>query len=101
MAQSELISPFDAHSVVPTHEDHKWREKLDADLFKVARKAGLTDDPDVYSENYARYFGALDELDTLLNERRYLLGEVTMSAPDQWLRLSYPCTKPFSTRSTN
>jgi glutathionyl-hydroquinone reductase len=87
MPHNDLISPFDCHRKTLTHEDHKWREKLDTDLFSVARIAGLTENHGVYAENYARYFDALDKLDTLLNERRYILGGPEISAADQWLAI--------------
>ncbi|MFT4565018.1 MAG: putative glutathione S-transferase [Gammaproteobacteria bacterium] len=87
MPKNDLLSPFDFHLVSPTPADYEWRKRLASDLFTVARLAGFTDDHNVYVENYAKYFATLDELDILLNERRYLLGGLTIGASDQWLAL--------------
>ena len=62
----------------------QWRERIEA-LYQTARAAGLAYDVDVYGDCYQRLFAQLDELDRLLNSRRYLLAGAAPTVVDEWL----------------
>jgi len=87
MTAPNLISPFDLNGTAACDDDHQWRRKLKRDLLVAARNAGLTKDATIYEENYAKYFSALDSIDTRLNTQRYLSDTPEPSAADQWLAL--------------
>ncbi len=75
------------HAHAPAMSDRPWLARLERELFDPARRAGLTTDPGVYADSYARYFAFLDELDATLATRRYLGGGDRTSAADDVLAM--------------
>ena len=62
----------------------EWRERIEA-LYQTARAAGLAYDVDVYADCYQTFFAQLDELDRLLNSRRFLLAGDAPTVVDEWM----------------
>ena len=87
MASQSIISPFDLNRIPSRDADREWQRRLRIDVFDTARGAGFAQSHSTYQSNYAKYFSALDSLDSTLNTQRFLAGTSEPGAADQWLAI--------------